>query len=150
MAHASRAWPFSGFSWVLRALTKDSPLWLGHLCSCAWPLKSLQHLTSQLLFSARLLLLFSPSAASDSLLPHGLQHTRPPCPSQSQSLALCSATYDSTKDPGVFLRQCLDFFSAVHFSLLLCPTHPSCRSIPDPSLWFHLTGPQYSAWDLFP
>ena len=29
------------------------------------------------------LLLFSPSVTSDSLWPHGLQHTRPPCPSPS-------------------------------------------------------------------
>ena len=28
-----------------------------------------------------MLLLFSPSVMSDSLWPHGLQHTRPPCPS---------------------------------------------------------------------
>ena len=29
------------------------------------------------------LLFFSPSAMSDSLWPHGLQHSRPPCPSSS-------------------------------------------------------------------
>ena len=36
-----------------------------------------------LVFWKTLLLLFSHSVMSDSLQPHGLQHTRPPCPSPS-------------------------------------------------------------------
>ena len=37
-----------------------------------------------------LLLLFSHSVTSDSLRPHGLQHTRPPCPSPTPLLKLMS------------------------------------------------------------
>ena len=42
--------------------------------------------------SALLLLIFSLPVLSDSLQPHGLQHTRPPCPSPSPGVCQSSCT----------------------------------------------------------
>ena len=58
---------------------------------------------------------FSRSAMSDSLRPHGLQHTRPPCPSQIPDLLKicpssrwCHPTISSSVIP---FYSCLQFFS---------------------------------------
>ena len=54
---------------------------------------------------------FSRSVLSDSLLPHGLQHTRPPCPSST---------------PGVYLNSCPSVGDAIQpFYPLLTPTPPA-------------------------
>ena len=48
------------------------------LLHCRWILYQLSHRGSP---TPRHSVQFSPSVMSDSLWPHGLQHTRPPCPS---------------------------------------------------------------------
>ena len=48
---------------------------------------------------------FSRSVISDSLLPHGLQHTRPPCPSPT---------------PGAYSNLCLQVSDAIHHLILYC------------------------------
>ena len=48
--------------------------------------------SSLLLLLLLLLLLFSCPVMSDSLLPHGLQHTRPPCPSPSPGVCPSSCS----------------------------------------------------------
>ena len=53
----------------------------GGLKACAWRLCTPTHLCPQ--WNTVLLLLFSHSVVPDSLRPHGLQHTRLPCPSPS-------------------------------------------------------------------
>ena len=64
-----------------------------------------------------LLLLFSHSVASDSLRPHGLQHTRPPCPSPSPRVCSISCLpsrwcHPTTSSSVVPFSPCLQFFPA--------------------------------------
>ena len=74
-----------------------------------------------------LLLLFSRSVVSDSLRPHGLQHTRPPCPSPSpracsNSCPLsrgCHPTISSPSPPAFSLSQHQGLFQWVGSSHLV-------------------------------
>ena len=59
---------------------------------------------------------FSCSVVSDSLRPHGLQHTRPPCPSPT---------------PGVYLNSC-------PLSLWCHPTTSSCHPLLLPSIFLSI------------
>ena len=64
-----------------------------------------------------LVLLFSCSFVSDSLQPHGLQHTRPPCPSPSpgacsNSCPLSQWCYLSILSPVILFSSCLQSFPA--------------------------------------
>ena len=69
--------------------THPYPTHLGHHRELSWALSALQQLpTSNLCHT--LLELFSPSVVSDSLWPHGLQHTRLPCPSLFPKVCSCS------------------------------------------------------------
>ena len=79
-------------------LPKASNLRIHWLLHCR---QVLYHLSHRILISVRtqlhsgdkLLLLFSHSVVSDSLRPHGLQHTRPPCPSPTPGA--CSSSCPS-------------------------------------------------------
>ena len=60
---------------------------------------------------------FSHSVMSDSLLPHGLQHTRPPCPSPSPGACLNTCPlnqwcHPTVSSPVVPLSSCLHSFPA--------------------------------------
>ena len=69
------------------------------------------------LFNWYLLLLFSHSVISDSLWPHGLQHTRPPCPSPSHEACSNSCPLSQWCHPTILssvirFSSCLLFFPA--------------------------------------
>ena len=60
---------------------------------------------------------FTPSVASNSLRPHGLQHTRPPCPSPTpgvypSSCPLCQWCHPTISSSVVPLSSCLQSFPA--------------------------------------
>ena len=70
-----------------------------------------------------LLLLFSRSVMSDSLWPHGLQHTRPPCPSPSPGACSNSCPLSQWCHPTILssvvpFSSCLQSFSATGFFLM--------------------------------
>ena len=67
--------------------------------------------------SIDMLLLFSCSVVSNSLWPHGLQHTRPPCPSPSPGtyLNLCSSSqwcHPTILSSVIHFSSCLQSFTA--------------------------------------
>ena len=75
------------------------------------------------LFNWYLLLLFSHSVISDSLWPHGLQHTRPPCPSPSHEACSNSCPLSQWCHPTILssvipFSSCLQFFPASESSLV--------------------------------
>ena len=64
-----------------------------------------------------LLLLFTHSVMSDSLLPHGLRHTRPPCPSPAPGVCLHSCPlsrwcHPTISSPVIHFSSCLQSFPA--------------------------------------
>ena len=70
--------------------------------ACIWDTSSIQ---------------FSRSAVSDSLRPHGLQHTRPPCPSStptvySNSCPLSQWCHPTISSSVIPFSSCLQFFPA--------------------------------------
>ena len=78
--------------------TKQNKTWLAPLCGSlreggglAYLLSAWYVLGALLAVSLKFPDLFSRSAVSDSLPPHGLQHIRLPCP--SPSLRVCSSAY---------------------------------------------------------
>ena len=78
--------PVGGGLHLQRRLPGASNLRIHWLLHCRQVLYHLSHwilisVRTQLRSGDKLLLLFSHSVMSDSLQPHGLQHTRPPCPS---------------------------------------------------------------------
>ena len=75
------------------------------------------------LFNWYLLLLFSHSVISDSLQPHGLQHSRPPCPSPSHGACSNSWPLSQWCHPTILssvipFSSCLRFFPASESSLV--------------------------------
>ena len=78
--------------------------WFIHICTCELP-------------SLRCLSQFSHSVVSDSLWPHGLQHTRLPCPSPtpgaySNSCPLCQWCHPTVSSSVIPLSSCLQSFPA--------------------------------------
>ena len=85
-----------------------------------------------LLFLFLLYLLFSHEILSNSLWPHGLQHTRFPCPSLSRWV--CS-------NPRTLSRWCLPIISSSVVAFSSCPqSFPTSRSFP--TSWLFISGGQ--------
>ena len=84
-----------------------------------WPIISCGALTSQ---KGTFWLLFSHSVASDSLQPHGLQHTRLPCPSPSPRACLSTCPLSRWCHPIISS-------SVIPFSSCL-QSFPASRSFP--------------------
>ena len=78
------------------------------------------------------MLLFSCSATSDSLWPHGLQHTRLPCPSLSPGACLNSCSFSWSCHPLILC----------HSLLLLPSVFPSIRVFPN-ELALQIRWPKY-------
>ena len=84
-------------------------------------IRDLQKSETMLLFSLNPLVQFSHSVMSDSLQPHGLQHTRLPCPSPTPET--CSNSCPSS-------RWCHPTSSSCHPLLFLPSIFPSIRVFP--------------------
>ena len=78
---------------------------------------------------------FSCSVMSDSLGPHGLQHSRLPCPSPTNIQSLLKLMSIESVMPSNHLILC-------HHLLLLLPTLPSIRVFSSESV-FHIRWPKY-------
>ena len=78
---------------------------------------------------------FSHSVVSNSLQPHGLQHTRPPCPSPTPGVYSNSCPLIESVMPSNHLILC-------HLLLLLPSIFPSIRVFPNESA-FHIRWPKY-------
>ena len=68
---------------------------------------------------AREFLLFSCSAVSDSLWPHGLQHTRLPCPSPSPEVCSTSCPLSQQCHPTI---SSLEFLAIIYLDKFLTPS----------------------------
>ena len=84
----------------------------------------INNLTMQLLYTSWLNLLIinfiSSSVVSDSLWPHGLQHTRPPCPSPSPGVHSNSCPLSRWCQPTIS-SSVVPFSSRFHLYSRLCP-----------------------------
>ena len=89
--------------------------WVGSGITVPWLASEVQSTVSTFLFL--LFLLFSCPVVSDSLQPHGLQHTRPPCPSPtprvySNSCPLSRWCHPTISSSVVPFSSCLQSFPA--------------------------------------
>ena len=108
--------------WVIRQIVRichrswcTDPMWSHCLICISMTTSKLQHVLKCFL------LLFSRSAMSDSLQPHGLQHTRLPCPSPSPGTSSNSCPLSQWCHPTIsssVIRFCLQSFPVSGFLLM--------------------------------
>ena len=79
-------------------------------------------------------LLFHLSVVSDSLLPHGLQHTRLLCPSPSPGVCSNSCPFESIMPSNQVLLRCSLLLSSIFFSIRVC-SNESALLIRGPNYW---------------
>ena len=103
--------------WLLYHLSHlGSPIAYDYISGFQWACVPRLWPSRELIFSSPALLLFSCSVVSDSLQPHGLQHSRLPCPSASARVCLSFCSLSQRCHPAIAL-------SVVPFS-------PCLRSFP--------------------
>ena len=105
----------------LRELVMDREAWRATVHGVAKSWTRLKRLSSSSSPFGHLKVQFSPSVVSDSLWPHGLQHTRPPCPSPTPGVYLDSCPLSWWCHPTIS-------FSVVPFSCL--QSFAALRSFP--------------------